>query len=100
MSRGRIVASGMPSHLIAAHAAEVRVRFTSTQPVPWLSGVRCVREVRRRRDVVEVTGEGPVLAHVGAALVGHGIAPDDLRAERMTLEDVFLRLTGSPSEVG
>ena len=31
---------------------------------------------------------------VGRLLVEHGIVPPDLRVERPTLEDVFLRLTG------
>ena len=38
-------------------------------------------------------------AHVGAELVAHGLAPLDLRAERATLEDVFLSLT-KPEEAG
>lgn len=39
-------------------------------------------------------GSGPVLALVAAALVEHGITPSDLRVERPTLEDAFLRLVG------
>jgi hypothetical protein len=35
-----------------------------------------------------------VLALAAAALVEHGIIPDDLRVEQPTLEDVFLKLTG------
>jgi hypothetical protein len=30
---------------------------------------------------------------VAAELVGHGLAPTDLRVERADLEDVFLQLT-------
>jgi hypothetical protein len=37
-----------------------------------------------------------VLALVAAALVERGIVPADLRAERATLEEVFLRLTSRP----
>ena len=40
-----------------------------------------------------MTGDGPVLAHVGAALIAHGLEPDDLRTEQPSLEDVFLHLT-------
>ena len=50
--------------------------------------------MKRDGDQVEVDGSGPVLALVAAALVEHGIVPEDLRVERPTLEDVFLRLTG------
>ena len=42
---------------------------------------------------VEVAGDGPVLAHVGAALIAHGMEPTDLRLEQPTLEDVFLNIT-------
>jgi len=44
------------------------------------------------------TGDGPVLAHVGAALVSHGMEPTDLRIHRATLEDVFLRIVGRADE--
>jgi hypothetical protein len=36
-----------------------------------------------------------VLALVAAALVQHGITPADLRVEQPSLEDVFLKLTGT-----
>jgi ABC-2 type transport system ATP-binding protein len=49
--------------------------------------------VVRNGPRVEVTGSGPVLAMVAAALVEHGMAPPDLRLEQASLEDVFLRLT-------
>jgi len=52
-----------------------------------------VETVERRGEQVEVAGTGAVLALVASALVEHRIVPTDLRAERATLEDVFLRLT-------
>ena len=52
-----------------------------------------MRAVHRTGDQIKVEGNGPVLALVAAALVGHGIVPDDLRVERPNLEDVFLRVT-------
>jgi hypothetical protein len=39
-----------------------------------------------------VYGEEAVLAHVGAALVAHGLAPSDLRVDLPTLEDVYMAL--------
>ena len=57
------------------------------------SAVPHVNSVSRDRDRWVVQGDGPVLAHVGAALVKAGAEPIDLRAERPTLEDVFLSLT-------
>lgn len=41
-----------------------------------------------------MTGTGPVLVDVAAALVSHGIRPDDVRVEQPTLENVFLKVTG------
>lgn len=98
VDRGRLIAAGSPPELIAAHAGEVHVRFSSREPLPWLASVQFVHDVRHDDGSIEVVGEGPVLAHVGAALVAHGTAPTDLRVERRSLEDVFLRLTGQTKE--
>ena len=95
MDAGRIVATGTPQALIAAEPAGVRVQFTTSVPeLGFLGKVDHVAAVQRDGERVEVDGNGPVLALVAAALVKHGIVPDDLRVERPTLEDVFLRLTG------
>ena len=92
---GRIVATGSPQALIAAEPSGVRVQFsTSVADLAFLKKVAHVDAVKRDGDQVEVDGSGPVLALVAAALVEHGIVPEDLRVERPTLEDVFLRLTG------
>jgi ABC-2 type transport system ATP-binding protein len=95
VDRGRIVATGSPQGLISAEPAGVHVLFsTNVKDLDFLSKVEHVDRVLRDGDRVEVEGGGPVLALVAAALVKHGIVPDDLRVERPTLEDVFLRLTG------
>jgi ABC-2 type transport system ATP-binding protein len=95
VDRGRIVATGSPQGLISAEPAGVHVLFSTTvKDLDFLSKVEHVDRVLRDGDRVEVEGGGPVLALVAAALVKHGIVPDDLRVERPTLEDVFLRLTG------
>ena len=97
VDRGRVVASGTPQGLIDLHAPQVLVRFTSgAADLDFLYRVPGVEAVTRRGDRVEVAGTGPVLALVAAALVERGIVPSDLRAERATLEDVFLRLTSRP----
>lgn len=94
IDEGRVVAEGSPQQLIDRHGDGVRVRFTADQQdLSWLADTPHVREIRSERGRYEVIGDGPALAYVAAALVEHGIAPIDLRAERPTLEDVFLRLT-------
>jgi len=96
---GRVIALGTPGDLIARSGKGVRVRFsTDADDVSWLGEIACVGEVSQRGRSVEVVGRGPALALVAAALVGRGIVPDDLRADRATLEDVFLELTGRPAE--
>lgn len=94
IDRGTVVAEGTPQGLIDRYGEGVRVRFTAEDPdLSGLSQVPGVRDVIRDRSRYEIRGEGPLLAHVAATLVGKGIAPLDLRAERATLEDVFLSLT-------
>jgi ABC-2 type transport system ATP-binding protein len=95
VDRGRVVALEAPQALIAGLDLPVRVRFSTVVPdLSWLQRIPVVQRVDRRGDQTEVTGTGPVLALVAAALVEHGIVPADLRAERPTLEDAFLALTG------
>jgi len=95
IARGRIVATDSPPGLVATYAREVTVRFsTGVSDLDFLGSVPEVSRVSRQADRVEVHGTGAVLARVAAALVAHGIVPPDLRAERPTLEDVYLALTG------
>ena len=84
MDAGRIVALGTPSRLIEKNTGEARVRFTRDKgeeerpgrdDLAWLEAVPHVRSVRRRGDAVEVDGDGPVLTHVAAALLGRGYEP-------------------------
>jgi ABC-2 type transport system ATP-binding protein len=72
------------------------VRFTSdVEDLGWLADVPGAESVQRSGRSVSVRGSGPLLAYTAAALVEHGIAPEDLRADHRTLEDAFLALTGS-----
>ena len=96
IKRGQLVSVGAPYELIAAYAGGIHVRFTCHDPTPWLDQVPHVRSVSRSDGHVDVVGDGPVLAHVGAALIAHGEEPHDLDVERLSLEDVFLQLTGEP----
>lgn len=100
VDEGRVVALDAPQSLIATHATEIRVRFsTDRSDLSWLEDTPYVDQVIRRHRQVEVTGSGPVLALAAAALVEHGITPFDLRVEQPTLEDVFLQLTSQNGKV-
>jgi ABC-2 type transport system ATP-binding protein len=95
VDRGRVAAMDSPQALIADHAGSVCVVFsTERQDLGWLDGIAGVTGIERFGSRVEVEGTGPLLALTAAALVEHGIVPNDLRVEQPTLEDVFLKLTG------
>jgi ABC-2 type transport system ATP-binding protein len=99
VDHGKVIAADSPHALITKHAGDVCVIFTAEQvDLTWLRDVPYVRKVLTKGPRVEVEGSGPVLAQVAAALVTHGIVPSDLRVERPSLEDVFLRITGHSSE--
>jgi len=92
--RGRIIAEGSPQDLIDAHAGDPTVHFTTNAAdLAWLAEARGVERIVRTGSRVTVHGTGPLLAYTAAALVEHGVAPADLRAERKSLEDAFLALT-------
>jgi ABC-2 type transport system ATP-binding protein len=94
IDHGQVVALDTPQRLISAQDMSTRVSFSTDQDVSFLSAIDGVRCMSRSGGQVHVDGTGPVLALTAAELVAHGIVPDDLRAERATLEDAFIALTG------
>ena len=98
IDQGRVVAAGTPQELIEEHGGGIRVVFSvadTTLDLDWLARTPHVSGVSRHGPRVQVSGSGPVLAHVGAALIAHGLEPADLRVEQATLEEVFLRITAA-----
>lgn len=96
IDQGRVVALDTPRRLIGTLEAGIRIRFTlekGFEPLQ-LKSVQGVTQVSREGDEVVVSGNGSLMAHVAVALAEHGLAPSDLRTEQVTLEDVFLALTG------
>jgi ABC-2 type transport system ATP-binding protein len=95
IDKKRVVALDTVDGLLAEHSGDTEVVFSSDLPdLEFLERVEGVTEVERNSRRVVVTGNGALLAHVAAALVGRGEAPTDLAVKRATLEDVFLGLTG------
>ena len=95
VDRGRLIAVDTPRGLVVRYDPLEQVMFSCELPeLEWLEAVPGARSVTRRGRRVVVEGTGPLLAHVGAALVDRGLAPDDLRVIEPSLEDVFLKLTG------
>jgi len=100
LARGRVVATGTPTELVAAQGRGSVVRFTAAGAtgLGFLDGVDGVHSVTRDPDgTVRVNGTGPLAARIGHALVCHGLAPDDLQVELPTLEDASLEPTGAGS---
>ncbi len=100
MERGRLIALDTPRGLVAAHGGGIRAVFSCDAPddLGFLAEVRGVSDVRRSGRLVEVAGDGKHVALVAAALVSHGIVPDDFHVTQPSLEDVFLRLTERTTE--
>jgi ABC-2 type transport system ATP-binding protein len=91
----RVVAIDTPDGLIAQYGGAAHVTFsTDVADLGFLQEVAGVAAVDRQGRRVAISGRGPLLAHVAAALVAHGITPVDLGVTQASLEDVFLTITG------
>jgi len=96
IDRGRIVALDTPQALIQQIQAESQVSFTAPPgfDADSLEALPGVRRVSQEGGKVSVFGEGALLARVATALAQQNLAPADMRSVQVTLEDVFLALTG------
>lgn len=91
--RGRVLAEDTAHGLVQRFAPGGMVLFsTEVADLAFLDDTQGLDQWERNGPHVRVTGSGPLLAHVAANLVAHGIAPLDLRAESPSLDDVFVQL--------
>ncbi len=94
LDHGRVVADGTPGSIVQALGGAMTVTFTDAElDVSTLRRLPGVERVDRHGPAVRVTGTGPLLAHVGAALVAVDRPALDLRALVPSLEDRFVALT-------
>ncbi|HEX6254709.1 MAG TPA: ABC transporter ATP-binding protein [Euzebyales bacterium] len=100
IDRGRLVAAGTTAELTTAGGAADTVRFSTRSTVDCgvLAralglGAAAVTELRAGEYVVHTAATPELLAALTAWLRDHGVALDELRTNRQTLEEVFLRLT-------
>lgn len=99
LSRGRVIADGSPEAVVASTVERSAVWFTDIDlDARLLRDLPGVEAVRRHGPRVEVTGRGPLLAHVGARLVALDRPPIDLEHRRPSLEDAFVELTDPAQE--
>lgn len=95
IDHGRVIALDTPQGLIHRYGGPQTLTFSAGETdVSWLTELDIVDTAKQTGRQVTVSGSGPVVPLVSAALVGRGIVPDDLRIHQQTLEETFLRLTG------
>ncbi|PKO12760.1 MAG: multidrug ABC transporter ATP-binding protein [Chloroflexi bacterium HGW-Chloroflexi-10] len=96
IDHGKLVALDSPKTLIHSLNADMRLRFADPSPRDWslLQTVEGVNSVERRNGDVVVSGGANLLVNVVTKMNEIGYQPVDLRSEAVTLEDVFLSLTG------
>jgi ABC-2 type transport system ATP-binding protein len=100
IDRGRVVADGAPAELRDhSHAGELRFGGPAGIDVTALTARlgAAVTEARSGEYVVAAPPEPGLVAALTAWLAEHDLPLADLRASRQTLEDVFLRLTSTPT---
>lgn len=106
IDHGTVVASGTPAGLVAEHSSGQRLRFRLAglpvvDGVPHevatvLAAVPSVRSVEAHDGDVVVLGDPDVVGPAVLALAHAGLTPVHVSAERGTLEDVVVGLTGAP----
>lgn len=95
---GAVVAVDSPARLTTSFSGGTAVTFSGTpgESFAWLATCPGAETVSQDGTRVMVRGHGALLAHVGAALVQRGFAPEDLDVQRQSLEDAYLHLTQDP----
>ncbi|HLS75064.1 MAG TPA: ABC transporter ATP-binding protein [Actinomycetaceae bacterium] len=100
---GTVVAHGTPAALIRASEEQraFRMRLPDGTPeslITTLTDLPEVTSVVADRDEHEVTGGAKVLPAVVLALAQQDVVPDEIRTMSRSLEDVFVRVTGSSTD--
>jgi ABC-2 type transport system ATP-binding protein len=100
VDHGRLVALDVPAALGGAAAPPTELRFRAAPGLPLtdivaLAGLRDAHEARPGEYVLDGDVTPRTVAALTAWLAEHDILLADLRVGRQTLEDVFLRLTGT-----
>ena len=101
IDRGRIVAAGTPSELVAGSRAAPIVQLSTVQPlarewlerIPGVEGLSCQQTTAQFRSA----SVRSTIAEVMTQLESRGLELVELKVSKATLEDVFLELTnGEP----
>jgi ABC-2 type transport system ATP-binding protein len=103
IDHGRIVALDTPAGLTARARGGKTVRFLPSAPFDdrLLTGLPGVTRVEHQGQHVVVTGTGELVNAVILALHAAGLEAQDVQLDASTLEDAFVRLTGThPNQEG
>lgn len=97
IDHGRIVAIGTPGQLAEEAGGGKRVRFVPDRPFDdrLLTDLPEVKSLDRQGRHVVVSGSGRLVNAVILTLARAGVTADGVELESATLEDAFIRLTGS-----
>jgi ABC-2 type transport system ATP-binding protein len=97
IDHGRIVALDSPAGLTARARGGKSVRFLPSAPFDdrLLTELPEVTRVEREGQHVVVTGTGELVNAVILALSAAGLEARDVQIDASTLEDAFVRLTGT-----
>ena len=97
VDKGRIVALDTPAGLAARASGAKTVRFLPSAPFDEtvLTRLPEVTAIEHDGHHIVVTGTGELATAVIVAMHGAGVEAHDVRIDASTLEDAFVRLTGS-----
>jgi ABC-2 type transport system ATP-binding protein len=100
VDHGRVVALGTPANLAARARGGKSVRFLPSAPFDdrLLTKLPEVTRVERQGQHVIVTGNGELVNTVILALHAAGVEARDVQLDASSLEDAFVRLTGTHPE--
>jgi ABC-2 type transport system ATP-binding protein len=97
IGNGRVVALDSPASLAAQARGGKSVRFLPSAPFDdhLLTRLPGVANVERQGQHVVVTGTGELVNTVILTLASAGVTARDVQLDSSSLEDAFVRLTGS-----
>ncbi len=100
LRKGRVVAQDTPARLVSRYGPGTRVRFGVPDgfDIGGLTRLPGLRSVDRTDGTVGMTGSGPFLTSLGAALTAVGLPDTELWVDRPGLEEVYLTLVERPEE--
>ena len=102
LTRGKLVASGPVKDVLATSSgSRVTVKLNDHDQIDVAGTLLATSgfDVRREMDALVVNVDPSQSSRINQALGSQGIWVSELRPDEVTLEDVFLQLTGEPGSM-